>query len=538
MNKLVNALLSALIILMVAACNKAPLAEKVPIDDEPGVDSVKLNIYNSVIFAQANYILSNQLPSGAFKDNEAVNSRINPYFANIACRALLTQPTPQIIDAVRRYIKWYLSKLNGTSNSVTGAPEVAGSIYDYSAPGETTDGTYDSVDSYAATFLILLKSLASLSDTDKQWVAALANEKNLVASALESCVDNENNNVPASFGPDDNDGLSVDSYVHGAKYAMDNSEVNEGLKAMVWLQTNVFGGAQATHYQNLLEENTNAIETQLWRGKMYNWNDNGSTGATLSKWSTFYPDATCQLYPGMFGVLDPSSDRANMLYSVFNVHYPAWSSGTVYSGNYPWAIICYAASILNDKIRVDEYINHILSFNKAGRQKDYWYIGEAAFLIMAADKMKRQGDAPLFQPTPVTEDPEPIEQGNLALNKSASASTSFNDPQLSIDGNLSTRWSLALATDNEWYKVDLGKVENISRIDIKWEGAYATDYALQVSADDVSYTTVFSTTTSTGGDVSHTFTAVDARYVKILLNKGALPYPMSFWEFEVYHLQQ
>ncbi|RYD91046.1 MAG: discoidin domain-containing protein, partial [Sphingobacteriales bacterium] len=123
---------------------------------------------------------------------------------------------------------------------------------------------------------------------------------------------------------------------------------------------------------------------------------------------------------------------------------------------------------------------------------------------------------------------------NLAVGKTATASSSFNAESLSIDGDLGTRWSIAAATENEWYKVDLGSVENISRIDIYWEGAYASDYALQVSTDDVNFTTVFATSTSTGGDVSHTFTAVDARYVKILLNKSALPYPMSFWEFEIY----
>ena len=128
----------------------------------------------------------------------------------------------------------------------------------------------------------------------------------------------------------------------------------------------------------------------------------------------------------------------------------------------------------------------------------------------------------------------PVTNGNLALNKPATASTSFNDPQLSVDGNLGTRWSLAAATENEWYKVDLLAVKKINRVDIKWEGAYASEYKLQVSTDNVTFTTVFSTNASPGGDVSNTFTAVDARYVKILLIKGALPYPMSFWEFEVY----
>ncbi len=128
----------------------------------------------------------------------------------------------------------------------------------------------------------------------------------------------------------------------------------------------------------------------------------------------------------------------------------------------------------------------------------------------------------------------PVVNGNIALNKPATASSSFNDPAFSVDGDLGSRWSVAAATDNEWYKVDLQSTEKINRIDIKWEGAYASEYALQVSTDNVNFTTVYSTTTSIGGDVSHTFNAVDARYVKIQLIKGALPYPMSFWEFEVY----
>lgn len=128
----------------------------------------------------------------------------------------------------------------------------------------------------------------------------------------------------------------------------------------------------------------------------------------------------------------------------------------------------------------------------------------------------------------------PVVNGNLALNKPATASSSFNDPKLSVDGDLGTRWSVAAATNNEWYKVDLQAIKKINRIDIKWEGAYASEYALQVSTDNINFTTVYSTTTSTGGDISNSFTAVDARYVKILLIKGALPYPMSFWEFEVY----
>ena len=523
------------LILTISSCKKTVHNGRVPIPEVPSIIS-PLSIYDSVINNQVKYLLARQLSSGALKDNEASNSRICAYFANIACRALLKKPTAENIAAVKRYILWYFSKLNGSVNPVTGKPEIPGSIYDYYAPSETTEGTYDSVDSYAATLLSLLKELAETSESEKAWVANYTSKINLVGSAMEKCIDNVENDVPTTFGPDDNDGLSVDSYIHGAKYTMDNSEVNEGLKSMIWLQKNILGGTKTAYFQALLEANTKAVESELWRDYMYNWLDDGIRGSINSKWSNFYPDATCQLFPGLFGVIDPLSTRANQLYSTFNVHYPAWSNGTVYSGSYPWAIISYAAAVLNDKIRVDEYINHILSLNKSGKQKDFWYSAEAAFVIFAAHKMINQGSAPIYVPAPIIIVPPPSDLGNLALNKTATASTSFNSPGLSVDGNLNTRWSLASATNNEWYKVDLGEVKSVSRVDIKWEGAYALEYAIQVSTDNAAFTTVFSTTNGVGGNVSHKFQAINARYIKILLIKGALPYPMSFWEFEVYKL--
>lgn len=508
-------------------CKKQVHPDKVPVGGT-GSETAPLTIYDAVIANQVQYILSLQLSSGAIKDNEVSNSRICGYFANIACRALLKKPNAENTAAVKKYMIWYMSKLNGSTNPVTGRTEVPGSVYDYYAPNETTNGTYDSVDSYAATFLSLAKEFGDLSPSNKDWLVGYSSQLNLIGSAMEKCIDNASNNIPTTFTQDDNDGLSIDSYVHGAKYTMDNSEVNEGLKSMIWLQTNVLGGAKTAYFQNLLSINTGAIESQLWRGDMYNWNDNGSLGQSISKWTNFYADATCQLYPGMFGVIDPLSERANLLYTKFNIYYPNWSSGTVYSGNYPWTVICFAAATINDKSRVDEYINHILSINKTGKQKDYWYNAEAAFVILAADKMKNSGNTKIFAASPITQ------AVNLALNKTATASTSFNNPDLSIDGDITTRWSLAAVTENEWYKVDLGSEKSISRVDIKWENAFATDYTLQGSVDNINFTDLKVINGSVGGNVSHSFNSTNARYVKILLRKSALPYPMSFWEVEVY----
>ena len=132
----------------------------------------------------------------------------------------------------------------------------------------------------------------------------------------------------------------------------------------------------------------------------------------------------------------------------------------------------------------------------------------------------------------------PVETGNLALDKLSTSSTPIdqaNRPPESRgnDGNASSAWFAN--GENQWWKVDLGSVKKINKVVIKWEGAYCSDYAVQVSTDNVNFTTVFATTTGAGGDVTHFFTPVNARYVKLLLNKKGTPWEITFWEFEVYN---
>jgi hypothetical protein len=122
----------------------------------------------------------------------------------------------------------------------------------------------------------------------------------------------------------------------------------------------------------------------------------------------------------------------------------------------------------------------------------------------------------------------------LSLNKNATASSNSSTAFNSNDGSLSTRWSSAVA-DNEWWKVDLGSSQSISKVVITWEAAYDTAYSVQTSTDNVTYTTVYSTTTGAGGTVAIPFATRSARYVKILCTTRVQSvWGSSFWEFEVY----
>jgi hypothetical protein len=67
-----------------------------------------------------------------------------------------------------------------------------------------------------------------------------------------------------------------------------------------------------------------------------------------------------------------------------------------------------------------------------------------------------------------------------------------------VDGNPNTRWSSAFS-DPQWLEVDLGASASITQVVLQWEAAYATAFQIQISPDGTNWTTIYSTTTGTGG---------------------------------------
>src|SRR5689334_24711422 len=65
------------------------------------------------------------------------------------------------------------------------------------------------------------------------------------------------------------------------------------------------------------------------------------------------------------------------------------------------------------------------------------------------------------------------------------------------DGNTGTRWSSAFS-DPQWLQVDLGVTASISQVVLNWQAAYAKAFQIQTSTNGSTWTTIYSTTTSTG----------------------------------------
>ena len=123
----------------------------------------------------------------------------------------------------------------------------------------------------------------------------------------------------------------------------------------------------------------------------------------------------------------------------------------------------------------------------------------------------------------------------LSQGKTATASSiqAVGTPaSAAVDGDTTSRWASAFS-DPQWLEVDLGASATISQVVLDWEAAYATAFQIQTSPDGNNWTTIYSTTTGTGGNQTLNITGT-GRYVRMNGTARATPYGYSLYEFQVY----
>lgn len=157
---------------------------------------------------------------------------------------------------------------------------------------------------------------------------------------------------------------------------------------------------------------------------------------------------------------------------------------------------------------------------------------------------------------------------NLALDKTATSSSTQNactdgtttppytgtgclGPENAVDGLLTTRWGSATAgapptppvtgVDPSWLEVDLGSVQSFNTVYIYWENAYAVNYTIQYSTDNVNWSNALVVTGNAGGDGmvdQRNFPTVQGRYIRIYCTLRNGQYGYSIWELQVYNVAQ
>jgi beta-glucanase (GH16 family) len=130
----------------------------------------------------------------------------------------------------------------------------------------------------------------------------------------------------------------------------------------------------------------------------------------------------------------------------------------------------------------------------------------------------------------------PPSGSNLAQGRPTTASSFENagafPASAATDGNTGTRWSSAFS-DPQWLQVDLGATHTINRVNLNWEAAYARAFQIQTSTNGTTWTTIYSTTSGTGGNQNLTVSG-SGRYVRMSGTQRSTQYGYSLWEFGVY----
>lgn len=349
----------------------------------------RADFYQSLADQEKEWILRCQMPDGLLlyrewsTDPGAKKQTVIPYFSSIAAWGMLAGTvTPEQAQGVACYLNWYLDHLNTAKEDPVNGD---GTIYDYLVVQENgkthveSAGTYDSVDSYAAMFLITAECYAQKVGT--QLLKERRADIKRVADALLRTLE-EN-------------GLSIVKQEYPVQYLMDNAEVYAGLQAGAKLIQEIAPGDwRIQTMDQAAADMAQAFETLLWNedAGLYEIGlvENGEP-IDQPSWSEFYPDSTAQLFPVCFGVLDPESDRAQQIYQRFckewnwaDLEHQVSDISTFY-----WCVICYSAALQGDEVRLQQFIrNYKSALDVEGRGYPL-YLGDAGWAALACGWMEQ-----------------------------------------------------------------------------------------------------------------------------------------------------
>jgi len=309
--------------------------------------------------SEMEWLASTQRPDGAIAFDQR-GRKVIPYFSNLAALPLLDQDPA----AAKRYMEWYVQRLNKPDRF-----GLYGTVYDrfYDGGVERTTEDYDSADSYAATFLTLVKEYTQKTG-DLEWVRSNASDVNMVAGAI--------------IALQDSDGLVWAKSNYKMKYLMDNSENFRGLEDWAQVLEMLGRSTDAEYVHARAAMVRQGIEDVLWDNRLgrYMWAA-GQNYRRVPRSNVWYPDNVAQVYPIVFGLVPPDSPRARTLYAEVARRFPQWEQ-YVKDDPFPWTIMAYAAAMVGDAGRASVFIDTTQrKFIAAGRPEP-WHSMESAFYLL------------------------------------------------------------------------------------------------------------------------------------------------------------
>ncbi len=230
------------------------------------------------------------------------NNYVIPYTLNLF--AIDKLENRRNIKHIKNYIEWIFTKLNYPDKH-----GLTGSIYDFhiSQDGEEISSeTYDSVDSYSATFLILLNEYVKITG-DRNFISGFRTQIEDIAYTIAHLMDK--------------DGLTSAIPQSDVKYLMDNCEVFGGLIAFSEL-SKLMGWKLEDYYEDIAIAVRHGIFNYFYnqQNQNFNWAVDDKIVHT-SDWNVFYPDAYAQLFPIVYKLVDEQPLIKKTIWNKFSEFY-------------------------------------------------------------------------------------------------------------------------------------------------------------------------------------------------------------------------
>ncbi len=290
---------------------------------------------------------------------------INPYYSNLAAVGLTRDPGS--LGIVQNWMNWYVSHLNATDKWGLG-----GTTYDYDYVNgvETSHVDADSTDSYAATFLTLAWAYYSTGDPGAQaYVKTLASQLDTVAQVIVKT--------------QQSDGLTWAKPDYQIKYLMDNCEVYRGLRDVALVFQNAINDpVKAQYYNAKADQVMNGLMGMYLGSGTWAMYKDGAGVTPLPVMSTWYADASSQMFPVMQGVIAGNDPKAVQTYNNFKNAWPGWANLSFSSQDpFPWVMIGGAAAVMGDSAGVRTYLTNIENMYVKTGFPGPWYNMEAGWFI-------------------------------------------------------------------------------------------------------------------------------------------------------------
>jgi hypothetical protein len=336
---------------------------------------------------------------------------VDPYFSNLAMTGLLesNSQSTEVQTTVKRWLQWYFNHMSTTEPTdarcqsastrlyVDACDLIPGTVAVYFyAPGtntETSTGKMDSADSYAATFISLLRKYYDATK-DKAFLVANRTKIRLARDVF----------VNRTWVANSKRTIAKPSYP--IEFLMDNCEVLEALENIKALESelgllNDTQGAVDTEValvQSRLTDLQVGIEQLYNPAKgLYFSSDDAMKKGDIDIDTKFYPNATAQLAPIWTGVLSGSNTkqaRASDLWQKFNAAWDQpnvvkknWTSGSI-PDDFPWVAVTFTAALMNDTTRAEKHIRWLQDKYSVQHQWT-WYNAESGWLLRAANRLAK-----------------------------------------------------------------------------------------------------------------------------------------------------